>query len=337
MEASSTEKKRRATRADVARLAGVSTAVVSYVFNNGPRPVAADTAQQVREAAEKLHYRPNSVARALSTGSSKTLGIVVPDLTNPFFSGVYSALETAAARNGYSTLFMASHQNPEKEMDRISQLIAREVDAIIIASAQPTSALAGVPRKECPFIFMDQTQPVPGAKCVSTDFQAAVSLAVRHLLGHGYTNIAMLSGKADDGLSDKRIQSWYQAHKETEIPVGPVVQAHFTRQGGYDATLALLDSDHRPDAIFADSDLEAIGALRALHERHVRIPEDIAIVSFDGTVDSQFSWPALTVVQQDATAIAERMFQAALDPQNTPDLQLIDTTLVPRQSCGCLK
>ena len=79
MEASSTEKKRRATRADVARLAGVSTAVVSYVFNNGPRPVAADTAQQVREAAEKLHYRPNSVARALSTGSSKTLGIVVPD------------------------------------------------------------------------------------------------------------------------------------------------------------------------------------------------------------------------------------------------------------------
>ena len=93
MEASSTEKKRRATRADVARLAGVSTAVVSYVFNNGPRPVAADTAQQVREAAEKLHYRPNSVARALSTGSSKTLGIVVPDLSNPFFSGVYSALE----------------------------------------------------------------------------------------------------------------------------------------------------------------------------------------------------------------------------------------------------
>ena len=91
------------------------------------------------------------------------------------------------------------------------------------------------------------------------------------------------------------------------------------------------------DPIFADSDLEAIGALRALHERHVRIPEDIAIVSFDGTVDSQFSWPALTVVQQDATAIAERMFQAALDPQNTPDLQLIDTTLVPRQSCGCLK
>ena len=142
MEASSTEKKRRATRADVARLAGVSTAVVSYVFNNGPRPVAADTAQQVREAAEKLHYRPNSIARALSTGSSKTFGIVVPDLSNPFFSGVYSALETAAARNGYSTLFMASHQNPEKEMDRISQLIAREVDAIIIASAQPTSALA---------------------------------------------------------------------------------------------------------------------------------------------------------------------------------------------------
>lgn len=327
----------RATRADVARLAKVSTAVVSYVFNNGPRNVSEPTAQKVREAARLLDYRPNSVARALRTGSSKTIGVIVPDLSNPFFSGVYSSLEAVAAREGYSTLFMASHQNAEKEMDRINKLIARDVDAILIASAQSASALSSVPRKECPFVFMDQTQAVPNAKCVSTDFQAAVGLAVRHLLGHGYRNIAMLSGKADDELSEKRIQGWYQAHKESGIPVGPIVQAHFTREGGYQATLALLRSGNVPDAIFADSDLEAIGALRALHEEGIRIPEDIAIVSFDGTIESLYTWPLLTVIRQDTEVIAERMFQAALHPEDTPDLQLIGTSLVPRQSCGCVE
>lgn len=125
----------RATRADVAQLAHVSTAVVSYVFNNGPRNVAPETAAKVRAAAKKLNYRPNSMARALRTGSSKTLGIIVPDLSNPFFSDVYNALETNAAQEGYSTLFMASHQDPNKELDRVSRLIARDVDAIIIASA----------------------------------------------------------------------------------------------------------------------------------------------------------------------------------------------------------
>ena len=327
---------RRATRADVAQLAQVSTAVVSYVFNNGPRNVAPDTAERVRDAARKLGYRPNSMARALRTGSSRTIGIIVPDLSNPFFSDVYDALETSAARNGYSTMFMASHQDPDKEMDRVSKLIARNVDAILIASAQPASALAGVPRKDCPFVFMDQTQAVPGAKCVSTDFRAAVQLAVHHLIGHGRRRIAMLSGKADEGLADKRIQGWYQAFSDSAMPVGAIEQAHYTRRGGYEATMALLDRDDPPDAIFADSDLEAIGALRALHERGVRIPEDIAVVSFDGTVDSGYTWPSLTVVQQNAQAIADCVLQAALHPDDTPDLQLLDTRLIPRESCGCV-
>lgn len=330
-----TERTARATRADVARLAKVSTAVVSYVFNNGPRNVAPDTAMRVRAAAEKLNYRPNSMAQALRTGSSKTIGIIVPDLSNPFFSDVYGALETAAAREGYSTMFMASHQDPAKELDRVAKLIARDVDAILIASAHPTADLAGIPRKECPFVFLDQTQRIPGAKCVSTDFRAAVQLAVHHLLGHGRRHIAMLSGKADEGLSDKRIQGWYQAFNDSALPVGRIVQAHYTRDGGYRATLALLDGGDPLDAIFADSDLEAIGALRALHERGVRIPEDIAVVSFDGTIDSGYTWPSLTVVQQNAQTIAECLIRAALDPEHTPDLQLIDTALVPRQSCGC--
>lgn len=329
-------KRDRATRADVARLANVSTAVVSYVFNNGPRNVAPETAERVRDAAQKLNYRPNSMAKALRTGSSKTIGIIVPDLSNPFFSDVYNALENIATSRGYSAMFVASHQNPEREMDGVEKLIARDVDTILIASAQPTSALASVPRKECPFVFLDQTQAIPGAKCVSTDFRAAVQTAVQHLIDHGRTNIAMLSGKADEGLGDKRIQGWYQAFDNSTLPIGPIKQAHFTRAGGYEAMMALLDSGKQLDAIFVDSDLEAIGALRALHERQVRVPEDIAIVSFDGTIDSQYTWPSLTVVQQNAQTIGTCLFHAAIDSENTPDLQLVRASLIPRESCGCL-
>lgn len=163
-----------------------------------------------------------------------------------------------------------------------------------------------------------------------------MQLAVHHLMGHGRRNIAMLTGKAEEGLNDKRIQGWYQAHKANRLPVGPIMQAHYTRQGGYQATIDLLNSDQHTDAIFADSDLEAIGALRAMHEQGIRVPEDIALISFDGTVDSQFTWPSLSVIQQNAQAIANCVFKAATDPQNTPDLQLIDSTLVPRESCGCM-
>lgn len=331
---------KRATRADVAKLAGVSTAVVSYVFNNGPRPVATATKARVLKAAEQLGYRPNSMARALSTGKSRTLGVIVPDLSNPFFASVYGALETEAADHGYSTLFMASHQDPKLERDRVARLIDHEVDAMVVASAMDTAQLPSIVRNDCPFVFLDQFTPVPGAKCVATDFRKAVADGTAHLIGHGYERIIMFSGKAEEGLDDRRIQGWYQAHEEAGRMPGPIVPAHFTRQGGYEAAMSLLDSgaDGRsglPDAIFVDSDLQAIGALSALYERHVRVPEDIAVASFDGTIEAQFSCPPLTTVEQDTDRLAKLVFHAATHPGETPDFQLIDAHLTIRRSCGC--
>ena len=127
---------------------------------------------------------------------------------------------------------------------------------------------------------------------------------------------------------------------EPGVPAGrathwAIRRSRFTREGGHEATAALLESDNPPDAIFAASDLEALGALRAIHERSLRIPEDIAVITFDGTVESLYAWPQLTAIQQNTAELARCAVNAALDPAHTPDVQLIAAELVTRQSCGC--
>lgn len=327
--------RRRATRTDVARLANVSTAVVSYVFNNGPRAVAPATSERVREAAKLLNYHPNSTARALRTGYSKMLGVIVPDSSNPFSAGIYDELQTVAMGRGYSVLFMNVRSDPDLENKAIKQLLERNVDAIFLSSSRSYAQLSMAHLEESRFVFMDQPHRVANAKSVSTDFFNASLTATRHLIEHRHTSVDMLFGGSPDDRTDARIQGWYEAHQNANLPAGRIRQAFFTREGGYHATLDLIDSGKPPRAIFAGSDMEALGAMRALHERGQRIPEDVAIVSFDGTVDSLYTWPQLTTMQQNTKEIAGCAMKAALQPNEVPDVQLIKADLVVRHSCGC--
>lgn len=328
-------KRTRATRTDVARLADVSTAVVSYVFNNGPRNVAPETARRVREAARMLNYRPNTTARALRTGKTKTFGVIIPDFSNPYFAAFNDALETRCSQLGYSTLFVASHADIAFERQCIDRLLARNVDAIFAASAYNAASFSALHEEDCQFVVMDHTQPVPNVKCVATDFEPAVHDCVAHFLSHGHTATAMLFGGPYDA-NDPRIHGWNRTHQEAGMRPGPVVRSMFTRQGGYEAATELLDSEYRPTFIFGSSDLETFGAMRAIHEHGLRIPEDIAVGTLDGTIDTLYTQPQLTAVTQDTAAIAEHVIDAALHPENTPNVQLLPATVDIRQSCGCL-
>nr|WP_273386541.1 LacI family DNA-binding transcriptional regulator [Bifidobacterium indicum] len=327
--------RRRATRTDVAKLANVSTAVVSYVFNNGPRAVAPDTSKRVREAAKLLNYHPNPTARALRTGYSKMLGVIVPDSSNPFSAGIYDELQTVAMRRGYSVLFMNVRSDPELEEQAIRQLLERNVDAIFLSSSRSYTQLSMAHLEECRFVFMDQPHRVTNAKSVSTDYFHSGLTATQHLIEHRHCSVDMLFGGSPDDRGDARIQGWYAAHQNANLPAGRIRQAFFTREGGYRATLDLIDSGRPPQAIFAGSDLEAMGALRALHERRLRIPDDVSIVSFDGTIDSLYTWPQLTTMQQDTVKIASCAINAALEPEQVPDVQTIKADMVVRHSCGC--
>lgn len=327
----------RVTREDVARLANVSTASVSYVLNHVPNKVSESTAQRIYDAVEKLNYRPSSLGRALKRGSPRMLGIIIPDFSNTYFAAMADALEDEASGEGYSTIFLCSHGDPDKEKECIAKLVSRDVDAILASFAMKAIDLATMRRPSVNFVFLDHPEPVPGFKSVGSDFEAAAQMATEHLIAHGHRRMAMLFGGDGSQYGDARIQGWSTAHQRAGLATGPIYQTSFTRSGGYEQTLQLLDlpDDQRPTALFAGSDLEAVGALRALHERGLCVPDDMALISFDGTVDTLYAWPQITTIQQDPVMIAKLAVAAALHPDDCDDAQIAPFGFVIRQSCGC--
>lgn len=326
--------RQRAARFDVARPAGVSTAVVSYVLNGSPKKISPDTAQRVFDAAQRLDYHPNSVARALKTGTTHTLGVIVPDFSNPYFAEFTDQLEAAASKRERALIINLSRGDPQGERRRINELVERNVDAMFVSSAQTDAelgALSGQSQRHHPHgpsrSGAQHEMRIHRFPRGRGSFGAAPDRARPHEHGHDL--------RRRPQFPDWRVQGWNQAFRQAGLPTGPIRRSRFTREGGHEATAALLESDNPPDAIFAASDLEALGALRAIHERGLRTPEDIAVITFDGTVESLYAWPQLTAIKQNTAELAHCEVNAALDPAHTPDVQLIAAELVTRQSCGC--
>ncbi|MFZ0530038.1 MAG: LacI family DNA-binding transcriptional regulator [Propionicimonas sp.] len=328
---------RATTREDVARLAGVSTAVVSYVVNNGPRPVAPQTAERVREAMDLLGYRPNASARALRLGKTETIGLVLGDSLNPYFTQYTFELVKAAAERGMRLLIGDSRQDEQLEKEIVDEMIARQVDGLLFASPYSRVDHPGGPHAAgIPTVLIDCPAPVPGQRTVGSAALAGSQAVVSHLIDHGRRRIALIIGDKGFGDPDPRSRGWRLAHRAAGQLEGPMVTVPFTREGGYAGGIALLDADLGIDAVFASSDLQAIGLVRALHERGVRIPEDIAVASFDGTMESEFSWPPLTVARQDLNALASVAIDLLTAPGSAGGKHVeVPTVLVTRASCGC--
>ena len=328
---------RAPTREDVARLAGVSTAVVSYVVNHGPRPVAAQTAERVREAMELLGYRPNASARALRLGRTETVGLVLGDSLNPFFTQYTFELVKAAAERGMRLLIGDSRQDQRLESEIDDEMIDRQVDGLLFASPYSRVDHAGGPHASgIPTVLIDCPGPVPGQRTVGSAARHGAQSVVRHLVDHGRTRIALVVGDSGFGDPDPRTVGWRLALRAAGLAAGPVVKAPFTRQGGYASGLALLDAGHEFDAVFASNDVQAIGLVRALHERGVRIPHEVAVASFDGTTESEFCWPPLTVAQQNLAALAAAAIDLLAVPRTDRGSHVeIPTRLKTRASCGC--
>nr|WP_211881368.1 LacI family DNA-binding transcriptional regulator [Pseudarthrobacter albicanus] len=325
------------TRKDVARYAGVSTAVVSYVVNGGPKKVAPATEAKVQDAIRVLGYRPNAAARALKLGSSETIGLVIPDNSNPFFSLLAHAVEDAAAELGYALLLTNSDGNLAKERRNIRNLASRQVDGVVLASVLFEPDLEALESAEIPAVLLNHGGNAPGFNSVGVDLAAGAKMAVDHLIGHGHTNIALAMGTNVANDFDRREHGWLQALTAAGLPEGPIVRGDFTRSGGYAAGQRLLASPNRPTAIFASSDMQAIGILRAIHEAGLDVPGDIALTSFDGSAEAEYSWPALTTVEQPVRIMAEAAVSALVGTSRgqEPEQRIFPTELRIRQSCGC--
>jgi LacI family transcriptional regulator len=330
----------RATRDDVAKKAGVSTAVVSYVVNNGPRPVASATRDRVLAAMAELEYRPNASARALKLARTGVLGLVVPDISNPFFSEFAKHVQDIAHEQGYAVIVGNTNLDPEREQAQLTSILDREVDGLIVFGIRDATLLSTLVTTRVPVVSMDwQLQDGTVPTVVADDYGAALA-AVQHLVGHGHTDIGYIGGPDDLRISHVREQGWADV-------VGPLVSsdrllelrtfAEFSRRGGHAAGLTLLSgAPRRPTALFVSSDIQAIGVLHACYILGLDVPGDLAVVSFDGTEDSEFSSPPMTTVQLPLELMAGHAVRKLLE--SSPGLDLHSTIphrLIVRDSCGC--
>ncbi|WP_111765370.1 LacI family DNA-binding transcriptional regulator [Nakamurella deserti] len=329
-----TPPRRAATRSDVARAAGVSTAVVSYVINGGPRGVAPATAARVRAAIETLDYRPNLAARALRTGTTEMIGLVVPDSSNPFYAEYAVAVERRAAVHGHALVVANSGDDPDRESRLVEGLAGRRLSGVLLAT---TGRPAGrdLTTYDVPMVLLDRDGPVPGFAALGPAFTAGAAAVVGHLVDrHGLSSVALCTGRRGPFGANSPEQGWREALDRRGLDGSTVVRAPFDRAGGYAAGRELLTGT-LPDAVFAASDLLAVGVLRALHEGGLRVPEDIAVVSFDGTSESEYSWPTLTVARQPVAEMAGAAVDALLAGMPAGAYRAFDTDLVIRRSCGC--
>lgn len=341
------------TRNDVARRAGVSPALVSYVLNPGSRPVSAHARARIESAIEELGYRPNAIAQALRRSSSMSIGLLIPSILTPSAAELAHEIEKLAYDNGYVLVTGSRDNDPEWEQDYARALVARSVDAMVIVGTASPQTLVVISRSRIPALAIDRVAPGLGISSVTVDARSGAREAVGHLIeAHGRRRIACIAGDWPVTVAiEDRVHGWrdaIEAHGLGADDALLVRAAPHSPRAAYEATLRLLDGPAPgPDAIFASTDSLAVGAITALHERRLVLPEAMPVVSFGGTSIVEATHPRLTAVAHDFGAIAalamRRVFEliADSDAPRTPEMprlethDVLPTTLVIRRSCGC--
>lgn len=330
--------KGRVTRDDVARLAGTSVAVVSYVVNNGPRPVSERTRERVLDAIAKLGYRPNGIAKALAAGSSRSYGLVVPDISNPFFAAMAHALEDEVFASGRVLLLGNSSESKEREEEIVGHFLQRQVDGILYIGIDNHGSVEAIARTGTPVVVLDRVNDDSVAASVVVDNEAGAYAATKHLIDHGYTEIGVVGGPEGLSTTIDRLSGFEIAMDEASLPIRPEwrYSASFSKTAGLDVGREIFADGETPRALFAMNDQQAVGLLRAAVEARISVPDDVAIITFDGTEEADFSNPSLSTIRQPIEEIAKYAVRLLLDPQSFESSRITCAfELVLRRSCGC--
>lgn len=293
---------------DVARLAGVSVTTVSHVLNK-TRAVLPATQERVLEAVQTLGYVPSAVARSLKINATHTIGMLVPDNSNPYFAELVRAVEDACFAAGYALLLCNTDNHAGRQQVYLDVLSQKRVDGLIVASTSDDALMSQhLAQTALPMVLIDRAIVGLERPCVQTDHVQGGMLATQHLMALGRKRIACVGGPQDLQSSEQRVQGWRQALQLVGLPSDLLVHGDFTANGGYVAMRRLLRdrAADRPTAIFACNDLMAMGALRAVHEVGLQVPRDVAVVGYDDIELAGYTQPALTTVAQPTQAMAEQ-------------------------------
>lgn len=332
-----------ATIRDVARLASVSVATVSNVLNR-TRPVAAETRERVLRAVQALGYTPDAAARSMRGRSSGLIGLIVADITNPFFTSLVHAVERAAQVHGHAVVLCNSDEDLAREERHLQLLRTQRVDGIILAATgQPSSARsAALALLHTPVVLVDRGLDELGLDAVVLDNRRAALDATRHILSFGHRRVAMIGGPPSISTGAERLAGYREALLEAGIAYDPdrVRDAGFREEAAYDAAgeLLQLPPARRPTALFAANSLIAIGVMRAVADAQLRCPEDVSVVSIDDFAWANAFRPRLTTVAQPVDLMGEaavRLLMGRMTGTVTaaPRTEVMAPFLVVRDSC----
>lgn len=329
-----------ATIRDVAREAGVSVATVSRVLNDSG-PVKEATRRRIREVAHRLRFTPNTTARSLSTRRTHTVGVLLPDLYGEFFSEIIRGLDQTVQRHGFHALISSSHNEPGEVEAALRAMRGRVDGLVLMASGLDAQTLSRNVADRMPVVLINADDDGATWHTIDIDNFGGACAMTRHLLGLGHRELRMIRGAEGNRDASERERGFRAVLKDSGIECQPhwIVSGAFTEASGFLATQQLLADPVRPTAIFAANDSMAVGALSALRQAQLRVPEDIAVVGFDDIPIAAYVNPTLTTVRVSIATLgahaAERLF-ACMQGQAGSDCkhEVLPTELIIRRSCG---
>ena len=282
---------------DVAREAKVSTATVSHVINNS-RYVSDEVRARVEAAIQSCRYYPNAHARSLASGRSQSLGLIISDISNPFFPELVKAIETAAYERNYDVVLSNTNYEPERTSHYVRRLIERQVAGVFLMTSELDAALINeLARRKVSVVFLDLGEPGLHMSNLCVNYEAGIEEAIRHLAALGHSDVAFVSGPRHLPSAQKRLAAFSRSMKQL-LPSSPwrVFYGDFKLEGGRAAAREMLGESIWPTALVAANDLMALGAMGELRAAGLHIPRDISIVGFDDIAFASLAEPSLTTI-----------------------------------------
>jgi DNA-binding LacI/PurR family transcriptional regulator len=324
----------------IAQAANVSIATVSRTINR-VATVNPAMAKRVWDVIGELDYFPNTQARALVSGRSKIFGLIISEITNPFFPELLQGFEDVAVENGYEILVSSTNYDTKRMYQCIRRMIERKVDGVAIMTFGIEAPLLDqLARRNVPLVFIDVGPETPGTSVLKVDYHHGIRQGVQHLAGLGHRNIAFISGPLHLHSAQSRAVAFSFALKECGIPPQSkwIIEGDHTLEGGIAAMEKLLATNPRPTAVMCSNDMTAIGVLHKLYRSGLRVPDDISVIGFDDIHIAQVTIPPLTTIQMSRFSLARSAFAALRahvenSGPSTPQREYpIQTDLIVRES-----
>ena len=323
---------------------GVSAMTVSRALNNSGS-VQGKTQERILETARQMGYRPNHIAKSLVSRRTYTLGVVIPEISHSFFPEVIRGIEEVVYDKGYQIILAHSSEDAVREQEVVEMLLSKRVDGIMISCSQNTedaSFFENIAKTDTRIVFFDRCIEDIGISCIGVNDRNAAYKITEHLINLGKRRIAHLKGSGKVSITKNRLLGFEEALHQNRVNTFSelIIESGFQEKGGYEAMKVLLDlpTHKRPDAVFAVNDPVAFGAMEAINEAGLRIPEDMALVGFSDDIRSPLMSVPLTTIHQPAydmgTKAASKLIRLIENDKELQEKVMLISTLKVRESCG---